>query len=302
MKLISLISITTGYPPPTKEHIQWTFNDVLINHDDTRFHIWYGVMFTKLLIRRVGKEHVGRYGCRVGNFLGDYDQKEGSIINVKQAEGIPTGLRYIIGAGMFFLVLLVAAVTYGLRKLYRKNVFEPLKNDSLQQQQTCSVYISHCTQSEPDRKKLMKFVCLLEHNFQHLAAVLDLTRQVEINECGGFAQWVPNQMSEASKILVVLSQDYLDVVDNSSSELCVEQSGGQSAKVLMEYRFLETLLHENYHVCDKLILFVQGEVTGELPLVFNGRNVYTLPLRNKDFNKDIFTQLFRVKQHVDISV
>ena len=52
-------------------------------------------------------------------------------------------------------------------------------------------------------------------------------------------------------------------------------------KVGAEYRFIEQMLHQNYHVSNKLILCWNDVNPGHLPLVFQGRSYYLLPKFNK---------------------
>ena len=64
-----------GLPKPTPEYITWTYNGDPIAPDDPLFTIFHGDMETHLIIEHARKEHVGTYGCQVGNYLGDYDYR-----------------------------------------------------------------------------------------------------------------------------------------------------------------------------------------------------------------------------------
>lgn len=291
-----------GYPAPSRDHIGWTYNGIDVQLDDRRFRVHYGEMYTSLVIDHATERHVGRYGCRVGNYIGDYDLKEGSIIAVKPT---PTwtqrGLRYIIAAGLFSSVLLMGGFAYaGRRYLNRKVSLQSIQEKD--GSPTRTVYISHCTQGETNQKNLLKFACLLEHNIPQLVSVLDLTRQVEINESGGAAQWIPKQMAEASKILVILSKRYMEAIDQILKEPCGIDDR-QASKARTEYRYLEKyLLHEDSDVCgDKLIILRENVKIGDLPVLFKGRNTYPFPRTQKDFEQSTLMNLFCFQDVADVS-
>jgi len=113
-----------GYPTPTAEYITWMYNGTTLVHDSNRFNIVYRNMSTSLRISPVVKEDVGRYGCKVGNYIGDYDKMEGSIFNVvpRPPKVPPKGIKYIIAFGSFSLVLLLGGFVYMIRKLRVKRV------------------------------------------------------------------------------------------------------------------------------------------------------------------------------------
>ena len=60
-----------GFPTPTPEFITWTFNGTVIAPDHPSFTISHGHMVTHLTVEHAVVEHIGPYGCQVGNFLGD---------------------------------------------------------------------------------------------------------------------------------------------------------------------------------------------------------------------------------------
>ena len=107
-----------GYPKPSTDLITWTFDDTIVAHDDKRFNIVHERSVTSLTIPRVSEKHIGRYGCQVGNYLGDYDKIEGSIVNVLPSPPTvsPKGLQYIITFGSFSLVVLLGGFVYLLRR------------------------------------------------------------------------------------------------------------------------------------------------------------------------------------------
>ena len=263
-------------------------------------------MSTSLVIEHVTERHVGRYGCRVGNFIGDYVVKEGSIIAVV-VKPAPTwtqrGLRYIIAAGLFSSVLLIGGFAYaGRRYLNRKVSLQNIQEKDAKISPTHTVYISHCTQGETNQKNLLKFACLLEHNFPQLVSVLDLTRQVEINESGGAAQWIPKQMAEASKILVILSKRYLKAISQNFKEPCGVDDR-QASKARTEYCYLEKyLLHGELDVGgDKLIILRENVKIRDLPVLFKGRKTYPFPRTQKDFEQSTLMHLFCFQDVADVS-
>ena len=104
-------------------------------------------------------------------------------------------------------------------------------------------------------------------------------------------------MSQASKIIMVLSKKYLEAIDNSSG--LDMKNDEQSSKAVMEYKFIENLLYESFHVCDKLIILWDCKEKGKLPNILKGRNSYELPHRKKDFNSNIpFFQLLGVQESI----
>ena len=210
---------------------------------------------------------------------------EGSISRVIHDN---RGRKYVIAGGLFVAVALVVGLVWGIRRFHFNKAAHILRNP--EQNPTYSVYISHHTPHET--KNILKFACRLEKYFPKLNVVLDVTRQVEINACGGYAQWIPQQMASASKIVVVLSKEYLNVVESVDCLGCEEDV--ESNKLLMEYHFIQNLLHEKFHVSDKLILVWENDAEkGDLPAVFKGRKIYYLPQCEKEFNDtNTFLKLF----------
>ena len=150
----------------------------------------------------------------------------------------------------------------------------------------------------------MKFAEHIENEIPGTSVVVDLTRQIEINNCGGLSQWIPKQMSSADKIVVVLSPEYLKVVEKASRDMdtttdttTAEENDQETLKVLMEYGILKTELHENCRFSERLVVgWLGGVDMGDLPGVFQGRSCWKVPTSRESFKKSSFLNVLSEAQ------
>jgi len=54
--------------------------------------------------------------------------------------------------------------------------------------------------------------------------IVDMLNTVEINSMGGLPNWLPDNISSADKILVILSKDYINVSACAVTAICLKHA------------------------------------------------------------------------------
>ena len=171
------------------------------------------------------------------------------------------------------IVLLALSLTF----YFARGKVRGSKGSTARVHQKNTAYISHCATTKQQKQKLLQFSVWLESQLPGLSVIVDLTKETEINKVGGLSQWIPQQITKVDKVIVILSQEYIDALNLSINDVKCSDITSQTLKVISEYRYIELMLHNNYHVSNKLIVCWQSAHPGQLPPVFQGRSYYLLP-------------------------
>lgn len=167
-----------------------------------------------------------------------------------------------------------------------------------------TVYVSHCTENETSKIKLLKFVSVLQ--MCNINVSIDLCSEVSINIAGGISHWIPECMRNASKILVVLSKDYVrNLAANAGGQCCNDEICGcertdSFCKVRAEYNIMHKMIY--YERTNKLVLVCDDVTYGEFPELFKGRPYYMLPKNLNDYtnNTDFLKILEVLTEHEQV--
>ena len=65
-----------------------------------------------------------------------------------------------------------------------------------------------CTTEEEEKKLLQMVEAFHEYGIE---CVVDILNSIDINSCGGPANWLSNKIYETDKIVVILNESYLQV-------------------------------------------------------------------------------------------
>jgi hypothetical protein len=177
-----------------------------------------------LEISKVTKAHQGCYAFHIHNYFScfkdfhpdfhdSYCNTRG-ILMVNDVD-IPRSKRILgavlggVAGGLLFVVIIAFIVykyLYWDKRSFPVNCPEQI------------LYMSHCAVDEKEKEKLLKFASSLQLKLSGVTVVTDITCQNEINECGGMPQWVPEQMQKAKRILVVLSDKYVEMLKSDEKD------------------------------------------------------------------------------------
>lgn len=72
-----------------------------------------------------------------------------------------------------------------------------------------SAYISYICPDKEEENLLQLLAAFQEYGIE---CVIDLLNTIEINNCGGPANWVLDKIHSTNKIIVLLNKDYLKVL------------------------------------------------------------------------------------------
>ena len=111
---------------------------------------------------------------------------------------------------------------------------------------------------------------------------MDVTKTTEINEVGGLAQWIPKQMSNADKIIIFLSKNYLDALDVENADVKYNSKTSHVVKVAVEYGFILKMLHESRNSSNKLFICYEQRGPEDYPALFRGKVCYLVPNATKE--------------------
>ena len=264
----------TGYPKPEPDDITWKFEPSLKtvnqpkNLHNKHITITKRESTTTLKIASAVKAHEGRYTCFIKNYFGKCDSSNGYLhvnggLHVQNQRNKTLG--WIIGGIIGGILLLVAL--YTISKCFTKPK-KPVIGRKM------FVYISHCTPDENQKKKLLNFASYLQFQLTGVTVIMDLIKENEINQAGGMSQWVPQQICNADKILVVLSDDYLKVLDQNQRN---DNDDENVCKIHTEYNHMKKIVYESCQITYKLIIVSDNVKPTDFPNIFYGRSYYLMP-------------------------
>ena len=279
----------------------------------------FTVVESRLSVVNALPTHQGTYQCRMRNFFGHRfgDSKMTSVMVQKTPTKNNTmkeeKLIFIVCCGgIFAIAVLCIIIRYYRTQKHgsadRKDKSMPTVSrrtneiSSPSDDKPCSTptntrkfYISHCTRDEKRKQQLLCFVKDMETKSEEVSFMLDLRHEQDINSAGGLSQWVPEQMLRAEKILVVLSEEYVEALDDSSPG--VKDEG--SLKVRLEYQIIQNHLFERCKMNDGKLILLRlsdcggcggcGGCSGCSPIsLFKGRTQHLINLTSKDVSKSDF--------------
>ena len=257
----------TGYPAP--DEFTWKFTPDLQNfinhtilHNNEHIKITKDNSSTTLTVSRATKAHEGRYTCYIRNYFGSEVSSHGDlhVLEHHLNPGVKV-LGLIIGAVASGLLL--SAAIFVIFKYYipRKTAVVCEKN----------VYISYCARDDTKKNLLLKMLSCIQVHLSGITVIAALIQQNEINALG-IAQWVTREITNADKIIVILSQEYLETLKS-------EHEDNTSLRIRFECYFIHSMIHQ---MIDKLLIISDGVKTENFPEIFQQRNCYSFP---KDTSK-----------------
>lgn len=258
----------SGYPKPGE--IVWSFNgrtssNEILLQNSTHIMIIKSNSLSTITISNATLEHSGKYTCSIRNYFGSHDSKSGYLKVKKQPVSGKkcwnVGLLTLIGSACFVCFGVLIAV-YRYICIASNNLY--INNDHLMQ--NVFVYVSHCYKSEIDKEQLLRLLGLLQSNLPHMKIIVDLVEETAIYSAGGLAQWIPNMISQAQFIVIILSNSYLNALLMTENVDTTELT----CKVLAEYNIITKMLYRRSIDIDKVILVFDGVTSQTIPHYFKG--------------------------------
>ena len=266
-------------------------SDDLSLHDGNNIEITKYPGSTTLRILRTRANHEGVYTCHINSHIGNYysAKSQGSLhirqnsthhcwqAKVQNTEQV----IHICLASVLVILLVVICLALYLRKPRIRTVQRCTATIPSHMRQR-SVYISHCSPTTKQRDKVLKLAYLLESQLPDVNVLMDVTKTTEINEVGGLAQWIPKQMSNADKIIIFLSKNYLDALDVENADVKYNSKTSHVVKVAVEYGFILKMLHESRNSSNKLFICYEQRGPEDYPALFRGKVCYLVPNATKE--------------------
>ncbi|XP_047134170.1 uncharacterized protein LOC100198178 isoform X1 [Hydra vulgaris] len=141
------------------------------------------------------------------------------------------------------------------------------------------VYISHCATTNKDIEKVLRLAEQL-YSISNVQVCIDLCSQNEIIDCGGLSLWIPEHLSIADKIIMVLSPSYLKAM---TSRIAAEEI---ICKVNMEADLIRKLLYNSCQRSSQLAVVLDGIKKEDTPAEFKGRAQFSFPNRYDDLDQN----------------
>lgn len=261
---------------PESWRVKWKFSTASSAYihiqNNQHFQINTTRSFSALSILNVTESQDGKYSCVISDIFGAEKSSEGALIVYGRVPGNPKGKKLGIPIGILLsAVLFLILSIFIVKRRCATNMFQPIRTKTFQSK----VYISHCSLNEQDEKLVLDVSKFLQTNIADLTVILDLVRSFEIHAVGGISQWIHEQMYNADRILVLLTQGYLDALRDEEEEVGdLQDRSGMCHKVCAENCFLKIM---QYKLQEKVIVINVDVESSDFPDVFKGRPYYNLP-------------------------
>ena len=257
-----------GYPQP--DMVSWYFTPTFDSKhrranlsDNPHLKITANDKEASLAFSDVTNELDGKYTCVIKNYFGKTSHKDVILhIDNRLIHKQLLVLEILgIAVGVFAMLLVTAFTVKRLRR----------PKEAIRLHRRC-VYVSHCFSGKTQIDRLYQFTGCLVRSLPDMNVVMDETRQVEITNAGGIAQWVSEQLIIADKILVLLTKDYLNVLKGKPIDI-----SGSVHKTWTEFHYIQSLLSESHDRNEKVVLISDNLIYNDFPEIFKGRPYYLFP-------------------------
>ena len=273
--------------------VKWTYtSSSTSNSGETTIRyleqLWEVDLVNTLTISNISQQHDGTYRCVTSTDKGNTRvvEEEYRLIvhpvipsHIQLLNVVQNGVGFL-SLSLFLviplIVILVALLSYKLNSVTKGRGSAP----------NSRIYVSHCSTTQEQKQQLIRFSHWLESQIPGLHVVIDLRNKSEIKQVGGLSQWIPQQISNVDKVLVVLCEDYVNALKNITDDFALKSITddvqydpvtSQTLKVLAEYSYIEKTMKHIQQMSDKLIVCWKGGDLTHLPIMFQRRSYYLLP-------------------------
>lgn len=177
----------------------------------------------------------------------------------------------ILSVLLVFVLLLIIKKTTPKLKLFTRNFNSANK----------TVYISHCLK-KAEGSCLSKLAMLL--NDANINIIVDIYSIVAINNAGGIANWVTRCIDLADKILIIVDDQYLKVLESYRHD---EKLNEEDEKKLQIHTEFTCYTNKGF---DKIVVLRRGVDVEELSNYF--RNVASYPMNDNEIDKKVLESCF----------
>lgn len=267
-----------GVPQPPAEKISWFFthntkcDKKLWKYLSRRTHVSISKDRRYVEISKVSLKDQGCYVCQANNEINEDDGKSVLSVRLRERENSYTIITMVGVACVLVSIVIVLAFVWKFR--CRKNRVPLLPTGSSTEdnalESSCILYISHCSKSGDKQSRILKFADLLQRKFG-VKVVMDLICHVSINNAGGMYNWVPSAMKSANKIAVILSKEYLKMLEST------DKTDENVCKVHAEVKEVKQMIYEDLQRHSRIVLIYDGVDENQIPSFFKSKSYFEFP-------------------------